>query len=96
MHSLIPKLKAYIFPIHVTRICRGAFLNCEHLKSVIFPAESQLQIVEENAFPEALINSIKFPPGAIIQKDNNNEKMSEMTKTIMKKMIRAKIKIVNN
>lgn len=46
----------------VTRICDRAFFNCESLRYVEFPIDSELQIIEREAFSNSSIECFVFPP----------------------------------
>lgn len=69
--SFIKKIATYAFymaqfdtvtiPRKVTRICRGAFSFCSHLRNVIIPSDSNLRVIERKAFYFSSIESLSIP-----------------------------------
>lgn len=64
------QIEKIFIPHHVTKICEGAFDHCDQLKCVEFEKNSELQTIEQDAFPEALINTINFPLNYLNMKEN--------------------------
>lgn len=55
-------IESFTIPINVTRICEFAFMNCQKLRKIVIPKNSNLQIIGKCAFKETAITSFNVYP----------------------------------
>lgn len=68
-------------PSNVSKINEAAFFNCFKLETVIFPENSKLQIICQNAFSRSNINKIIIP-SSVTEIENWAFDQCEKLKTI--------------
>lgn len=86
--SFIRKIASYAFsetqietvsiPPNITHICEGAFFNCKNIKQIEILPNSQLLIVEKDAFSQTLID-----PNPILTICKNNKKFDSSNSRLM-------------
>lgn len=58
-------IESISIPPSVLRIGKEVFQECNRLKEINFTKDSQLKIIEENAFANSVLESISIPPHVI-------------------------------
>lgn len=55
------QIESIFIPLHVKKICKGAFFDCKNLRNVAISKTSELQFIGKNAFYSAYVESLMIP-----------------------------------
>lgn len=64
------KLECFYLPPQITRICEGAFINCEKMTQFEIPPNSELEVIEKDAFSGSSIKRLLIPSKVSEIQDN--------------------------
>lgn len=89
------KIKEFTVPSNIKHISSFCFTNCKHLKTVIFPENSELLSIGKNAFSNTLIESISFPAKLRNLSDSWSDQALNL-KTVFLSHSNQCLKLINN